>query len=284
MIERRALGYDFSLTVRGHATLAATLEPLLAALPPAEGACARWVIEPAPNDVRQWRFAVDGAGIATTAPEHLVGVVVHTLNRRAVESWEGVACHAGGVSRDGLGVLLPADMESGKSTLTTGLVRAGFDYFSDEAVGFRPGSPVMVPYPKAISLDPGSWFLFPDLEPRADFATDAYRAKQWQVPPGAIRTDPVAAPCPVRLVVFPRYVDDGATALTPMSRAEAVVELAKNTFGFDAKPRAALEDLAHLARASECFRLDVADLGEAVTIVESLVDERTASSSSAVRR
>ena len=44
-------------------------------------------------------------------------------------------------------------MESGKTTLTAGLVRAGFDYLSDEAVAFDWDTLDIVPYAKPLSID-----------------------------------------------------------------------------------------------------------------------------------
>ena len=114
----------------------------------------------------EWEFHVDGhrqAGASTGA--RLVADIVLALNALAIPEWHGVVCHAGGVARDGSGVMLPAEPESGKTTLTAGLVRHGFDYLTDEGVAFRPGTNIVEPYPKPLSIDVGSWPLFPEFEP-----------------------------------------------------------------------------------------------------------------------
>ncbi len=197
--------------------------------------------------------------------------VVHTLNAVAIERWDGVVCHAGGVARDGVGIVLPADMESGKSTLTAGLVRAGFDYLSDEGIAFHPDTNLIQPYPKPLSLDPGSWFLFPELEPRADLGDDDYKQNQWQVAPDAIREGAVADPCPAGVLVFPQYVEGSTTELVPIGRAEALIELAKNTFSFNQQSRFALEQLAGIVRVVPSYRLTVGSLAAAVATIEQLV-------------
>ena len=180
--------------------------------------------------------------------------------------------HAGGVERDGVGVVLPAPMESGKTTLTTGLVRAGFGYLTDEAVAFDRHTRRIVPYPKPISLDPGSWPLFPELEPHEPCPTDAYRASQWQVPPAAIRADALGAACPARFVIFPGYESDTTTELVPLPRSEALIEIAKNTFRFDREGRPTLEVLAAVIREADVYRLPNRSLDEAVAAVTRLFD------------
>jgi hypothetical protein len=153
------------------------------------------------------------------------------------------------------------------------LVRAGFRYLTDEAVAFVPGTTMIEPFPKPLSIDRGSWFLFPELEPVAPFATDGYKAEQWQVAPEVFRADAVAGPSAARAIVFPRYAKDADTVLVPIGRAEAVVELAKNTFAFNQKGRRGLDEVADIVREVDSYRLTVGALADAVAIVEQLADD-----------
>jgi hypothetical protein len=202
----------------------------------------------------------------------VINTLVHALTRQMVESADALGLHAGGVVRNGIGVALPASMESGKSTLTTGLVRAGFSYLTDEAVLLDWETGTVIPFPKPISLDMGSWALFPELEPQDDLP-DGYKRTQWQVAPTRIRPDAMGAPCRIRYFVFPKYTQGATTRLTPLARGEATVELAKNTFRFNERARRSLDALADAARAAECFRLDVGDLDTAVALLSNLVAE-----------
>ena len=197
--------------------------------------------------------------------------VVHAITRQMIEASEALGLHAGGVVRHGIGVALPAHMESGKSTLTAGLVRSGFDYLSDEAVLLDWETHRVIPFPKPISLDPGSWHLFPELEPQAPLPP-GYKDAQWHVPASAIRPDSVAGPCRIRYFVFPRYAAGATTRLTPLRRAEATIELAKNTFRFNERPRHSLDALAAEVGDAECFQLDIGDLETAVALVSELVE------------
>jgi len=218
------------------------------------------------------RLVIDGEIASVDAIRgQVVNTLVHALTRRMIEACDALGLHAGGVVRDGIGVALPASMESGKSTLTAGLVRADFSYLTDEAVLLDWQTGGVIPFPKPISLDPGSWALFPELEPQADLP-DGYKRTQWQIAPTDIRPDAMGAPCRIRYFVFPKYTLGATTRLTALPRGEATIELAKNTFRFNERPRRSLDGLADAARRAECFRLDVGDLDTAVALVHELVE------------
>jgi hypothetical protein len=263
----RALDYRFQVAV-DDADFGAYVASLFASLPVTDEPGTRWVVQP---DDGEWQLTIDGqpngsaAGIGA-----LTGEIVRALNALAIGSWEGVVCHAGGVSRDGAGFVFPADMEQGKTTLTTGLVRAGFRYLTDEGVAFRPGTAEIEPYAKPMSIDPGSWHLFPELEPRVDLAADDYKKDQWQVPPASVRPDAAGGVCVARGIVFPQYQGGEHTMLEPIGRAEALVELAKNTFNFRTRGREALEALAVVVRDVDCYRMTVGDLDTACALVDEL--------------
>lgn len=225
------------------------------------------------DDDEAW-FALEFDGDLVTlapTPEALVSPLIHNLNWRAVSACRHLVLHAGGVEREGVGVALPGQMESGKTTLTAGLVRAGFSYLTDEAVAIDRETLEVQPYPKPLSIDRGAWPLFPELEPHADLASDAYKSEQWQVPPSAIGGSTIGNPCPIGLIVFPQYSRGARITLEPMRRAEALVELTTNTFSFDAQARGALDLLAEVVRAADCYRLTTGDLGGSVAAVEGLV-------------
>jgi hypothetical protein len=202
----------------------------------------------------------------------LASSFVQWLNPFAIATESAVVSHAGGVARDGFACVLPAHMESGKTTLTAGLVRAGFDYVSDEAVAFGVADGVIDPYPKPLTIDPGSQFLFPELEPPLPPGCEREEGAQWQVPPSAIRRDAVAGACRARWILFPSYQEGVKTRLQPLARAEALVELAKNTFRFRDQPRRALDLLSVVVREVECHRLSVGDLDDAVRVVSDLIE------------
>lgn len=216
-------------------------------------------------------LTLDGEQLgAAASASRLVVTLVHDVNRRAIDATSLLVAHAGGVVGAQGAVVLPAHMEAGKTTLTAGLVRAGFGYLSDEAVAFDWETFDVVAYAKPLSIDPGAWVLFPQLEPQAPFDDAGYKESQWQVPPEHLRRGAVVASARCRYLVFPRYVAGARTRLEPISRAEAVVELAKNTFHFRTHGRRGLDALARLVPSLECYRLDVGELDAAVTQITEL--------------
>src|SRR5262249_17304833 len=140
-------------------------------------------------------------------------------------------------------------------------------------VAFSLADGSIEPYPKPLTIDPGSQFLFPELKPPLPAGCERKIGAQWQVPPHAIRRDAVATTCRARWVVFPAYDEGAETRLEVVPRAEALVEMAKNTFRFRDHPRRALDVLSAIVRDVECHRLRVGNLDDAVRIVSELMDD-----------
>ncbi|MFW6033729.1 MAG: PqqD family peptide modification chaperone [bacterium] len=175
--------------------------------------------------------------------------------------------HAAAATYGDVAVLLPAPPDAGKTTTVAGLVRAGLGYLSDEAVAIDPTSLRALPYPKALSVDRGSWKVLSDLRPPHDHQIDG----QWQLPASSIRPGAVAAAAPVRFVLLPSYEPGAATRLEPAHRAEMLVCLADSTFHFQDAPRRNLTVLARVLEDAACYRLVLGDLDEAVRLVGELV-------------
>jgi hypothetical protein len=178
--------------------------------------------------------------------------------------------HAAAATRGGVTVVLPADQECGKSTTVAGLLREGYEYVTDEAVAIDPESSRVAPFPKTLTLDPGSWSLFPECRP--GWTSEA--SPQWHVPAewlGADRT--TRAVPPPRLLVFPKYVAGSSTMSSPLSPAEAVREMARSTFEFRRHAERNLRTLAGVASRATSVRLRIGSLEEAVLTIEALVSQ-----------
>lgn len=264
-----ALGFGFDVAV-DDARVAGRIECVFQSLVTTTAAEHHYVLDAVPgSDPPDCELRLDGSSIVALPDlDGLVQSLVHDLNRRATDASPHLVLHAGGVEHHGVGVVLPGVMEAGKTTLTAGLVRAGLGYLTDEAVALDRTTLAIHPYPKPLSLDPGSWSLFPELEDRDDIAATA---TQWQVPPTAIGPGLLGQSCPVGLIVFPRHTAGAAVALEPVGRAEALVELAHHTIRFDEQARQGLELLAEVIRGAECYRLVAGELDDAVAAVTSLL-------------
>jgi hypothetical protein len=266
-----ALGYRFDVAI-ADPRLAEDVDRLFTALRSADPTEHHYTLREVDDSSDSLELRLDGSRVQVlTDAARLVATLVRDVTRHALEDCPHLTLHAGGVEQAGVGVVLPGVMEAGKTTLVAGLVRAGFDYFTDEAVALDRSTLEIHPYPKPLSIDRGAWPLFPELEPHAVATDDDPRDGQWQVPVEAIRPGAVGEPCRVDVIVFPRYERGARTSLEPLRRAEALVELAKNTFEFDVQARTALDLLAEVVRGRECYRLPMGDLEGAVELVSRLV-------------
>lgn len=264
----RALDHDFALRTTDPAMgryLDAALAPL-AAPGPAES-----LYSMVANPDREPAFAVYLRGRRTfSAPDAdlLVRLFLWHVNQEAIRKTSShLLVHASVAQHKGGAILLPAPMNSGKSTLVAGLVQLGLRYLTDETAAIDTDSLRIRPYPKAISLDPGSWPLLPGLRPRHGPELESFSGSQWSVDPRAIRTDAVGRSCIPDLVITPRYIEGATTRLEPMTRGEAVVVLAEQAFNLDVHGRTGFEALGAIARRSDCYRLVMSDLDSALRLL-----------------
>jgi hypothetical protein len=209
----------------------------------------------------------------TPSGSFVVATLLWHVNRRAVESGDGfVLVHAGAVVWDGRAALFPAPMESGKTTLVAGLVRAGAGYLSDEAAAIDPLTLKVHPFPKSLTVGVGSWEVLADLTPVVDpDVTRRYLLTEWHVDVRTIRSDALVPPTPPAFVIAPRYERDAATVLLPMTRAEAVMEMGQNSFNLQRHGGQGVEALAAVARRSTCHRLVVGDLAVACGLLRDVL-------------
>lgn len=192
---------------------------------------------------------------------HVNQEVVRLTDSRFVQ-W-----HASAAVRQGVCVVMPAPMESGKTTTVAGLLRHGYQYLTDEAVAVDEQSLLVEPFPKALSIDRGSWGVLPELQPGLRLVEE-----QWQVPPRSIRPDIVAEPTAPRLIVTPCFRRGSVTELRPLRRAEALVLVAQSTFRFTEDPARNLQVSARVLQGCDCFELVIGDLATAVARIDGLVD------------
>jgi hypothetical protein len=196
------------------------------------------------------------------------------INRSVVRSSQDrLLIHASAVSLNQVALLFPAAMESGKSTLAAGLVRRGFDYITDEVVAMDLESGSIEPFPRALSIDRGSWEVLSDLRPDVSSQAARYRGNQWQVRPSSIRDDCIAGSSTPRFVVTPAYVENARTELQPLARADGLRILAEHSFNFFSHGAGGLRVLAQVVRRSDCYHLQMSDLDEACQLVLELVGE-----------
>jgi hypothetical protein len=222
--------------------------------------------EPTANGRQRLLWQGEEVGVRFT-PDALLLLLHWHVNQRVIDGAAArrTTLHAAAAcSPGGHGIVLPAPMESGKTTTVTGLLRSGWSFLTDEAAGLDPDG-TLHGYPKPLTIDSGSWTLFPDLRP-ADTARDA---ESWLVPATEIGAT-VRSTARLRLIVFPGYQPAGPTELTRLSVSESALQLAHSTFQFDRYGARDLATVARVARSVPAYRLSIRDLGEAVALINGL--------------
>jgi hypothetical protein len=182
-----------------------------------------------------------------------------------------VVLHAGGVVINGRGVIISGSTGSGKSTLTAALVRAGAGYLTDEALAIDPQNGVLHPYPKALTIQRGSWRLLGDLRP----PPSELSPRAWHVAPADIRPDAIAGPTPASLALFPTYEGSAparwGASMQKIAGAEALIELLQQSFEQSAAVVPTLQVIARTLESCTCFRVSTVDIDLAVGRVMDLV-------------
>ncbi len=182
-----------------------------------------------------------------------------------------VQLHAASLSYQGNGFIFAGQSGSGKSTLTTGLMSRGWNYLCDEFALIDPDTSGLHPFRKAICIKAGAFPVMHRLGLPFARQHDYVKAHKGRV--GYIRPlrpgRPVAEiMAPVRCIVFPRYSADQPLRLEPMSRAQALMELAGCVFNRHAFEDQALPVLARIVAGAECFRLTTGRLEETCALLE----------------
>ncbi len=211
----------------------------------------------------QHRMLYDGY-----SPTACATLLMTRINRAAMRATTAsrTVLHAGAVRHGDVVVALPAAMEAGKTTLVAGLLDAGFDYLSDELVPVADELSV-VPYPKPLSVDRGSWPVLPRWAPERPAVWDEQRLVHRREVTGR-------APAPggqLGLVVLPKYSPADATTVDRISGSRALIALLGCAYQFEEHPRRDLDRLAAVVRRVPVYELTVRDLVGGVRTVMELV-------------
>ena len=182
--------------------------------------------------------------------------------------------HAAGVSLNGRGVLLPGASGSGKSTLSVALVRAGFDFLSDDTV-FLAASAEGIwvwAFPDEIAVMDNTVTMIRELGHLTGSPMRPGRDKHGFRVEEVFGVAPVAGCRPVA-VVAPQVVQGTGSELVPLAPAAALLELMPNILLTEpTSTQAHLDVLARLVEEVPCLTLRVgSDLAAAAACVAELI-------------
>jgi hypothetical protein len=179
--------------------------------------------------------------------------------------------HAAGLSLGGRGVLVAGSSGAGKSTLSVTLVRAGFDFLSDDTVFLAPAADGLWVhgFPDEVDVTQATVSMFPELGHLADQPLRPGRDKL------GFRVEDVFGVTPLRgcrpvVLLFPRVVPGSEPEVEALTGSEALLELTPNVLLTEpVATQSHLDVLAELVRTvpSHSLRLgaDAAATAECVT-------------------
>ncbi len=179
---------------------------------------------------------------ATDSQDHLAGLVAWHVNGSVVRAGPRahLLLHASAAECDGVTVVLPAPMESGKTTTVAGLLRAGYRYVTDETVVLGPRRPVDHGVPEGAR--PGRVRgAAAGRGATAGLPARGHSDAQQQVPWRDLGSPGVATGGRPELIVFPSTSRGATTVAEPVTPGAAVLELAASTFRFRERPRRNLD-------------------------------------------
>ncbi len=211
----------------------------------------------------------DGRRVRTARwPDGLVDIVLWEVFHDAIRDEIGsVAIHAGAVSYRGRGIVFPAPMNTGKTTLVGALICAGFDYLSDEAALIEMGG-TLLPFLKPLTFEPGSYDLLPQLRALSENGSGLRRQ---HVMADELRLGSSGTACEIGWVVTFSRRAGAPTTLEPLTPGEALAALAKNSFNLHRLGARGIDTLGSVVRGATALHLEVGDLQDAVQAILGLV-------------
>ena len=214
---------------------------------------------------------------ATCVARGPVGAAIDRLvwdaSSRAFASASSLFVHAGVVSRGGLGVMLPAPPDHGKSTTVAALVRAGFDFLSDEAAVLDPADGMVHPFPRPMSLSTASLNAVDGSTGWTRDPTDLRSPDEHRIAPDDLRPGALGSACPVAFIVAPSYRAGASTRLEPLARPEALRLMVEQSFNLVRFGADGFRLLGDITRGADCYRLTIGDLPSAVDAIEGLFEK-----------
>ena len=181
--------------------------------------------------------------------------------------------HSAVLERNGRALILPAPPGSGKSTLCASLLLNGWRLLSDEMTLLDPGTGLVTPFPRPVSLKNQSIDIIRNCDKNVVIGPVAFDTLKGNVahmraPVESLhRANEKALP---GWVIFPKYVPNAPAQLTPRGKATSFMQLAENSFNQSAHGRRGFDALTRLIDQSDCYDFSYGHLDEAMAVFADL--------------
>ena len=181
--------------------------------------------------------------------------------------------HAATVERDGKAVIMPAPSGSGKSTLCAALIHRGWRLMSDELALISMGDHTVVPLVRPVSLKNSSISIIQSYVPEAVMSSitlDTVKGSvaHMKVPDAHVMN--MSTPSTPTWIIFPKYAAGTAPQLERVSKAQTLVELARNSFNYALHGKTGFNVLARMLEKCDCYSFEYSHLDDAIAAFDNL--------------
>ncbi len=185
-----------------------------------------------------------------------------------------LAIHAAVLERNGKALIMPAPPGSGKSTLCAVLIQEGWRLLSDEMCLIDLSNSKIVPYVRPVSLKNQSLQLVQQWYPQAQIrqvTSGTTKGTVGYLLPSELSWQNCKLAAHAAWVVFPQYEAGARPArFQPVSSADAFMHLAHNSFNYAVLAEQGFNSLSRLTQQTEAYRLEYADIEQALAELNQL--------------
>jgi hypothetical protein len=174
--------------------------------------------------------------------------------------------HTAALAHNDIGILFPARARSGKSTITLSMLKAGFNFLSDDICFVQKNSSnlLLLGFPEPIKILEKTIKMFPELS----FLLKSQDCKLFKksLPVERVFPHSIQRQAIPRFLILPQIISSAHSELQPISKTDALVELIPQSLMVANKNivKQHLEILTQLVDECQCFRLkagqDVLDI------------------------
>lgn len=188
-----------------------------------------------------------------------------------------LSLHSAVVARGDKACILPGSPGSGKSTLCAGMATRGWRLLSDEMGLIDKVDHRLAPVPRPVSLKNESIEIMRGYAPEAFIGEVVHDTAKgtvghMRVPDASVRAS--AETAMPAMIVFPRYQAGASTELVPLSKGQALIFTADQSFNYHVLGREGFELLADVIDRCSCYQLTYQSMDEAISVLDDLIEEQ----------
>lgn len=177
--------------------------------------------------------------------------------------------HAASVEKGGRAIILTGESGAGKSTLSAWLGERGWRFMGDEFALLEPGTGLLHPFPRAVSLKNGSIEVMAAIVPQDRFGpamTGTPKGRIRHVRPNGEAIARMREPAAPALILFPRF--GSAAQVRPVGAAEAFMRLTQASTNYVNLGQRGFDALTGLVGTCPALAVDYPDADAAAAMID----------------